>query len=206
MMDSYFPRWLANLSNQILNSLEDMVAHWRLALLVVASLWVVHLLNFLCGYHFNHWGIIPRRARGLVGIPLSPLLHANSGHLFFNSVPLVVLLSMFLANGWQFALYISVILIVVSGTLLWLIGQHGVHIGASSLIMGYIGYLLANAYFYPTLSTILIAGLVLLYFGNALFSIFPQANKNLSWTGHLAGLLSGVALGAYYPMRFANIL
>jgi membrane associated rhomboid family serine protease len=78
--------------------------------------------------------------------------------------------------------------------MLWLFGKKGVHIGASGLILGYIGYMLASAYYFPSAINILAASIVLVYFGGSLLSIFPWGNKNISWQGHLFGLLSGILL------------
>lgn len=190
-----FSDTLASISQQVLAWIEKAGSNWRDALLVIAALWVIHFINFCCGYRLNRWGVTPRTARGLVGIFISPFVHGDSGHLFFNSVPLFVILSALLVHGWYAVAIISGCLAVMSGGMLWLFGARGTHIGASGVIMGYIGYMLASAYFYPSTTNLLVAGIMLLYFGGSLLSIFPWGqSKRVSWQGHLFGLLSGVAL------------
>ena len=36
-------------------------------------------------------GIQPRKALGLPGIVFAPFLHANFNHIFFNTIPLIIL-------------------------------------------------------------------------------------------------------------------
>ncbi len=189
-----FPLRLSAFSNQVLAWLEGVGINWKISFLVVMGLWVVHFVNFCFSYRLNRWGIVPRTARGLIGILLAPFLHADSGHLFFNSIPLFVLLSVLFVHGWYYVLLVTWYLMLIGGGLLWVIGKRGVHIGASGLIMGYIGYMLANAYFRPSTSNVLAASIVLLYFGSSLLSVLPWSNKRVSWQGHLTGLLSGVIL------------
>ena len=55
----------------------------------------------------DHYGVIPRRIVGLVGIPAMPFLHANFQHLLTNTIPLVVLLILLAgsrAESWQVVL------------------------------------------------------------------------------------------------------
>ena len=95
--------------------------------------------------------------------------------------------------------YISGTITVLSGFLIWLFGRRGIHIGASSLIMGYFGYLLAKAYFNVTATTIVLAGFCLFYFGGLFLSLFPGAKKNVSWEGHVFGFVSGIFVSYYLP-------
>ena len=49
----------------------------RLVLLLVALLWAIELINAALGHRPDLWlGLEPRTLRGLVGIPLMPLLHS----------------------------------------------------------------------------------------------------------------------------------
>lgn len=85
-------------------------------------------------------GIIPRHVRGLPGILFAPLLHANFNHIFFNSIPLVVLSNFILINGLTYYIVVTVLITVLSGIAVWLFAKPGLHIGASGLITGYWGF------------------------------------------------------------------
>jgi len=158
----------------------------------VLGLWSLQILNYMLGYRLNYLGIVPRTGHGLIGIFVSPFLHGNFTHLFFNTIPLLVLACFILVGGQELFFYISAIIILLSGTLVWLFGRHAIHIGASSLITGYWGYLLVNAYHNPSLMTIVLAAVTLYYFGAMFFGLFPS-EKGVSWEGHLFGCLSGIA-------------
>jgi membrane associated rhomboid family serine protease len=133
----------------------------------------------------------------LTGIFFAPFLHHDFNHLFFNSVPFFILTNLVLLHG-QLNFYICSLIIICGGGLgVWLFGRRAVHIGASGLIMGYFGYLLAEAYYNLSAITIILAVLALYYFGGLIFALIPGARKDVSFSGHLFGFLSGV-LAAYF--------
>lgn len=165
---------------------------------IIGILWGIHLLNYFSQYALNNLGIRTRTMRGLFpGIFFSPWLHADFNHLFFNTIPLFTLASLVLLDEKLTFYQVSLTIITTSGLLTWLFGKRGIHIGASNLIMGYFGYLLARSYFHLTGTTIILAGICIYYFGGLILSIFPGTKKNVSWEGHLFGLLSGI-FTAYY--------
>ena len=80
-------------------------------------------------------------------------------------------------------------------------GRSAYHIGASGLIFGYFGFLLLRMFYSPSLSTIIISVGVFILYGGIIFGIFPQTGiqaglrgENISWEGHLFGLISGIAV------------
>jgi len=167
---------------------------------IIILLWAIQTVNFLGKYSFNSFGIRTRELRGLPGIFFSPFLHGNFNHLFFNTIPLFVLSNLVLLNGKPVFYYVTFSIIILSGLLIWLIGRRGIHVGASSLIMGYFGFLLARAYFNVTGTTIILAGVCIYYFGGLVLSLFPGAKKNVSWEGHIYGMASGIFVAYYLPI------
>jgi membrane associated rhomboid family serine protease len=163
---------------------------------LVGILWAIQIVNTVFGNGLNRLGIVPRTAVGLRGIVFSPLLHGDFNHLFFNSIPLFMLSNLVLLNGRVMFYAVTLFVVVVGGLAIWLFGKRGVHIGASSLIMGYFGYLLAGAYFKFDATAIILALIALYYFGGLLLSLFP-GEKHVSWEGHVFGAAAGV-LAAYY--------
>ena len=135
-------------------------------------------------------GIIPRRIYGLPGILCAPLLHANFNHLFFNSIPLIVLSNFLLLNGLTYFLEATLAITLISGFLIWCFAKPGLHIGASAVITGYWGLLVSDIYQQGTLTAIILGIISLYYFAGIFFSIFP-GKKGVSWEGHLFGLISG---------------
>lgn len=137
-------------------------------------------------------GIYPRKLWGLPGIFLAPFLHANFNHLFFNSIPLIVLSNFILMNGLHFFLVVSLAITVMSGFLIWCFAKPGIHLGASGVITGYWSFLVYNIYQQGTLTAILLGAVCIYYFAGIFLGIFPR-EKEVSWEGHLFGLLAGIA-------------
>ncbi len=189
--------------DSIVSMLQTLVAtiedNLFLLLSLVFALWMLQFVNAMLGYRLNYLGLIPRTGRGLIGIFLSPFLHASASHLFFNTIPLVVFACFVLVGGRLLFFKVSITIILLSGILVWLFGRRAIHIGASSLIMGYWGYLLVNAYHQPSLMAIVLALVSLYYFGGLFFGLFP-GDKAVSWEGHLSGCLAGVAANYLFPM------
>ena len=155
--------------------------------LVLLIPWSLYFISSCITNRILLLGIIPRRLRGLPGIIFAPLLHANFNHIFFNSIPLIVLSCFILING----LYYYLIVTLLSGSAIWCFAKNGLHIGASALITGYWGFLVANIYQHTTPLTIILGILSIYYFAGIFLGIFPK-EKGVSWQGHLFGLLAGV--------------
>jgi len=188
--------------NEILDSIIQQLTQLQnnlpLLLFFVGLLFSIHIINLLLGYRLNYLGIIPRNIIGLPGILFSPFLHGNFTHLLFNAIPLFVLSGFLLLEGEAHFYWLSLWIILVSGGLTWLLGRGAIHIGASSLITGYWGYLIIHAYEKPTTMTIIVALVSLYYFGGILGGILPSMKKNVSWEGHLFGMIAGVGLAFLY--------
>ena len=179
-------------------------ANFDYLLWLLAFLWGLNLINWwLLNSFLNHFGIIPRHILGIPGIFISPFLHADFNHLFFNSIPLLALANFVLMQGLPMFLKVTFYIVTLSGILVWLFGRRGIHIGASALIMGYWSYLLANAYFYPSGTSLIIGIITIYYFGGLILGLFPSEQK-VSWEGHLSGFFAGLFTALYFAglLRF----
>ncbi len=136
---------------------ETISNYFYLLMGLVIGLWALQVINWLTGYRLNQLGIVPRTLHGLIGIVFSPFLHGNFNHLFFNTIPLLVLACFILIGGEALFFSVSITIILISGFAVWLLGRGAIHIGASGLIMGYWGYLLVSAYLHPSLMTLVLA-------------------------------------------------
>jgi membrane associated rhomboid family serine protease len=172
----------------------------------IALLWLVLLVDWLLPADLSHWGIVPRKLSGLVGIPLAPFLHGGIGHLLSNTVPLIILLILLSASRKEAWTTVAEI-IVLSGVLLWLFGRNGnaqeqtVHVGASGLIYGIIAFLIVAGFREKRVMSLAIALLVgFMYGGTLLWGVLPT-QKGVSWDGHLAGAIAGGILAMYLPTQ-----
>ena len=173
------------------SAVQSLITNLPLLFGFLAGLWIIHFLNYLSKYRLNYLGIIPRNPVGLPGIIFSPFLHSNLTHLIMNSIMLFVLSAMLLIDGRTIYFEVSAYIILISGLLIWLFGRPGLHIGASSLVMGYFGYLLINGISHPSLISIVIAFICIYYFGGMFINLFPR-EKRVSWEGHVFGFVAGV--------------
>jgi membrane associated rhomboid family serine protease len=158
---------------------------------VVALLWGIECVNTLLNHRLNMWGLLPRTSTGLVGIPLSPFLHGSFTHLILNTVPLIILGSFVAFYGIRVFLVVSLWIILLSGTALWLFGRSAYHVGASSVLFGYFGYLVARGWYERSVTALLVALLTLVLYGGIVWGVLPTRSY-ISWEGHLFGLVAGV--------------
>jgi membrane associated rhomboid family serine protease len=87
---------------------------------------------------------------------------------------------------------VSTLAALVGGLGTWLIAPSAsVHIGASGVIYGYLGYLLSRGIFEKRFWPILGSLAVFFLYGALLFGVFP-GEIGVSWQGHLFGLVGGV--------------
>ena len=162
----------------------------------------VYLLSFFFPI-ILYLGIRPRHLTGLTGIFFAPFLHANFNHLFFNTLPLVVLSDFILINGITYYLYVTITIAFIAGLLTWCFAKPGIHVGASSIITGYWGLLVLNIYEQASLNAIILGGISVYYFIGIFLGIFPS-KKGISWEGHLFGLTAGLITGCYV-MPWINV-
>lgn len=163
---------------------------------IFLTLWGVFFINLMLGKKLLYLGIIPRNILGLPGIIFAPFLHADFNHLFFNMIPLIILSNFILINGVPYFILVSIYIILISGILTWTFAKPGIHVGASSVITGYWALLVSNIYHQGTITAIILGIICVYYFAGIFLSIFP-GKKNVSWEGHLSGLISGLIISYF---------
>ena len=164
-----------------------------LLLALVVAIWAVEVVNDVFFDHeLNRYGILPRTVEGLRGIAFSPFLHGGFGHLAANTLPLLALGGLIAVRGRGSFPGVTVFIIGVGGAGVWLVGRTALHVGASGLVFGYFGYLVARGWYERSVLSILVALAVILVFGwGMLFGLLPTSGF-VSWEGHLCGLAAGV--------------
>lgn len=173
----------------IARAIRDNVA---LLLGFLAVLWGVETVDLLPFVHLDRNGIHPRSISGLPGIVTAPFLHAGFGHLMVNSVSFLLLGGAVLLSGRRVFWQVTVFVILAGGLAVWLFaGAFTNHIGASGLVFGYLGFLLARGFVHRTLPSILLTCVILATFGGLLAGVLPL-QAGVSWQSHLFGLLAGI--------------
>ncbi|MDF1757155.1 MAG: rhomboid family intramembrane serine protease [Legionellaceae bacterium] len=175
---------------------EQTKLNFPYLLKIFMVMWGVFYINLFLGKKLLYLGIIPRSLFGIPGIVCAPFLHADFNHLFFNTIPLIVLSNFILIDGVEYFIQVSIYITLLSGIMTWLFAKPGIHVGASSVITGYWALLVSNIYQQATIVSIILGVICIYYFAGIFLSIFP-GKKGVSWEGHLFGLFSG-AIVAYY--------
>lgn len=158
---------------------------------VACLIWAVEAVNMLSGRQLTSLGILPRHLSGLVGIPLGPFVHGSASHALVNTMPFLVLGGLVALRSARAFVSVSVFVILFGGAALWLFGRASYHIGASGLVFGYFGYLMARGWYERSAAAILAALLTLFLYGGLVWGVLPS-RPFISWEGHLFGMLAGV--------------
>jgi membrane associated rhomboid family serine protease len=159
----------------------------------LAVMWVLEILAYVTDNRILSYGIQAHDVTDLPHVFTAPFLHANFDHLISNTVPFAILGFLAALRGISKFLTMNVIVMVVGGLGVWFLGPTGsVTVGASILIFGYFGYLVGRGLFERRLLDILIALVVGVLYGTAIAASVVPNNPQISWQGHLFGLIGGV--------------
>ncbi len=166
-----------------------------------AALWTGGFVALLYGIEFadvvlpadlDAAGVEPRTGDGLWGILFAPILHADWAHLTANTVPALVLGFLVMLSGIGRGIAATAIIWLVGGIGTWLFAGSGEnHIGASTLIFGWLTYLIVRGIFTRKAGQILLGVVVLFLYGGMLWGVLPS-EPWISWQGHLFGALGGI--------------
>ncbi len=175
---------------------------------IIAFLWVMELIDWLVfSGGLDKYGVRPRVWSHPQGLLFSPFLHGGWGHLIGNSISLLVLGAAILIKGWRDLAAASVVSALAAGLLIFFIGKSGtIHIGASSVVFGYFGFLIGAGYYQRSPLSIILAVLVIIFYGGAVFSMFPTAivrAGNISWEAHLGGAIGGFLVARHQRMGWS---
>ncbi len=191
----------ARLPSHDAQSLHKAKASFRIALKVavwlVALLWAIFLVDYLFDLQLGRFGLRPGSASGLLGIITAPLLHDGLGHLFNNSVPLLVAVTASLYLYPTAALRAIPVIWLGSGLLGWVIGRPSIHIGASGLLYGLLAFVFVSGVLRRDLRSISVSLLIAFMYGAMIWGVFP-IRPNMSWELHLCGAILGVLLAWIY--------
>lgn len=157
----------------------------------VAVLYVLEAIDTVASNRLDGWGVEPRTLDGLWGVLFAPVLHFGWGHLFANTVPLLVLGFLVFLSGIARGLAATGIIWVIGGFGTWLTGDAGSHLGASVLVFGWLTYLLVRGIFARHVGQVLLGVVVFFVYGGLLWGVLP-GQYGISWQGHLFGAVGGI--------------
>jgi membrane associated rhomboid family serine protease len=182
---------------------RDRIVGRVIALAVpLAVMWFVRLLDTFtpAGFSAAGYGIVPRSFDGLSGIAAAPFIHSSWAHLIANSIPFAVLGSFILINGVAEFVFVLFVTGLIAGAGTWLFAApNTMHVGASGVVLGFMGFLLFRSAFDRRLtSAIITIGVAMLYASALATSLIPR--EDISWTNHFFGFAGGIiAARLRYP-------
>ncbi len=175
-------------------SLLKLIAFPVLLNLVLYSIKLYETIN---NVHFTYLGVYPKSIKGLLGIITHPFVHGDWTHLLNNSVSLFFLSWAIIYFYKKIAFQIIPLLWLVTGFWLWILGRESYHIGASTLVYAFASFLFFSGVFRKNKSLAIVSLLIVFLYGSMVWGIFPM-KAQISFEGHLAGFLAGLAFAFYY--------
>ena len=173
---------------------------FRAALMLVALLWAIFLIDALFDLDLNRFGLRPGSFPGLIGIFTAPLLHGGIGHLFNNSIPLLVAVTAILYLYPTASLRVIPMVWLGSGILGWLIGRPSIHIGASGLLYGLLVFVFFSGVLRRDMRSVSVSLMIWFLYSTMIWGVFP-IRPNMSWELHLSGAIIGTLLAWVYRKR-----
>lgn len=171
--------------------------------LFVLTIWITFWFQVRVYSGFKSFGVRPLEFEGLRGIVFSPFIHSNVEHLYNNSIPLFVLsMALFYFYrkiSWKIIIYG----ILLSGFITWCIGRPANHIGASGLIYVLVSFIFFKGVFAKHYRLIALSLIIIFFYGSMIWYVFP-IKDNMSWEGHLAGLITGLVFALVFRKQIAK--
>lgn len=174
--------------------LADALGSAVLVIGLLGVMWLLEIVDYAIsgGGALDRYGIVAYSPDHLSGILFAPFLHAGFGHLMANSVPLLILGSLAAIRGVGKFVTASFLITMVSGIGVWLTSPpNTLTLGASGLVFGYFGYVVARGLFDRRPLDIVLSVIVVLLYSSLLLGVLP-VQPGVSWQGHLFGLIGGV--------------
>ena len=165
-----------------------------LLLVLVFLAYSVELVDFLTrSFDLDNWGgIRPRATKNLHGVLTAHFLHGDLDHIVGNTLPFLLFGACVLIRGRAVFWKVSIFVALVGGGLLWALGMKGnIHVGASLVIFGYLGFLLSRGIFERNAFWIILSIVTLPIYSFMFLNLLPW-QKEVSWEGHLYGFIAGI--------------
>lgn len=158
----------------------------------VTVVWAGFAVQVVSGNAVAAYGIRPRTVDGLWGILFAPFLHGSPEHLIANTVPLIILGWLVMLRDARHFIPVTLLAMLGSGLCAWTLGApNSVHIGASGVVFGYLGFLMLAGWYARSLGAIALSVLVTVLWGGVVLGVLP-GQPGISWQAHLGGFLGGI--------------
>ena len=169
----------------------------RIALILVAAIWIVKLIELSFDISFVQFGVLPRELSGLIGILTYPFIHSNFEHLISNTFPILLLVTAIFYFYPSSSSKVMLLIYILSGIMLWLIGRQSYHIGASGFVYGLVTFTFFSGIIRWDRRSIVLSLIVTFLYGGFTWGVLPIDEK-VSWEGHLSGAIIGLICAIFF--------
>tara|TARA_R110002072_G_scaffold16048_1_gene63472 strand:- start:52218 stop:52997 length:780 start_codon:yes stop_codon:yes gene_type:complete len=188
-------------NNQFGSAFEAIVYPLLLVVLMWLVFWADHLFAEIDFYKF---GIKPNVMSSIKGIFLMPLIHAKNeiGHIVNNSPPTFILLAAIIFYYREIAFKIFAFSWLMTGVGVWVFAanNNSFHIGMSGVVYAMAAFLFTSGVIRKYKPLQAISLFVAFIYGGMVWGVFP-IKEQVSWEGHLAGMLTGVILAIIFRKK-----
>ncbi|WJG08446.1 rhomboid family intramembrane serine protease [Aliiglaciecola sp. LCG003] len=182
------------------NATSKLYLQFKFVFYFILTFAIIELVNIISNRSLNVFGIYPRELFGLRGILLSPLLHRDIFHFGANIVTLAIFSWLVLQYGRNKFFAITLFIVLSSGLMVWILGRSAMHIGASGLVYGYLGFLFLGGLLAERFKLLFISLIVTFFYGGLIFGVFPTRTF-VSWESHLFGFITGLVAAKIWAKR-----
>jgi len=175
--------------------IKDLKSSTIPALIITAIFWLVFGLDNMD--LVPKVGVTPRTSEGLIGILTMPIMHSNLQHILANTMPFLVLMSLFVFahkgnnNSWLISF---IIMWIGCGVMVWAGGRDANHVGMSGVIFGLWAYIITYGVLKRRFFELTAAIIVIAMYGGLFFSLLDFNQPGVSVEGHLYGAFAGFLL------------
>ena len=171
----------------------------------IVLIWVIRISEWTLSIDLGEYGILPRTAKGALGIITGPLIHGDFSHLISNTFPLLFLGIAVIYFYNSIAANVLIWIYVITGLWVWIMGREAYHIGASGIVYGLVSFLFFSGLFRRDSYSLAIALIIIFMYGGMFYGIFPT-NARISFESHLFGSLAGILCAFYYRRAKVGLL
>ncbi|MCP3822071.1 rhomboid family intramembrane serine protease [Streptomyces sp. A3M-1-3] len=168
----------------------------------LALLWALEVIDTASGHALDQYGVSPREIGELRDVVPSAFLHFGYDHVASNTVPLLILGFLAALSGIRRCAAVVAVIVLASGLGEWLTAPaNSISAGASGVVFGLFGYLLVRGFVDRRAADIVIGVVVAAVYGSSmLWGVLP-GDTEVSWQGHLFGLIGGVVAAFLFRRR-----
>lgn len=170
---------------------EKFIYALFVALMFSVACILVHVLFLVFPIQKYDWSVYPRDLHQWYGIFTGQFIHASWGHLFSNLPPLfvssLVLFYFYRSIGWAG----FILILLLTGFMVFLFGRNYSHIGASGLVYGLISFIFFSGIFRRNVKSIVLMTIMVIMYSGYLAGFFPTEER-ISWESHLFGAIAGL--------------